>query len=226
MNWRNGNHQPNMKSAHLKCLLFALLFTTAETAPAQLINGDFETGEFTDWTLFNTTHGGSAITPQVVQFDTAGPGMPSYSAEFEVGVTSGAIGGGGLGQGSGIYQYVPLDAGQLSVSLDIAARVQCANADAGSFELLLDGTAVDSHAFGLVYGAETTLRSTLSYSGAVTAGTHEIAIETLRGYATDGCTPFQYLANISLSVTPVPEPTATGLMFVGLAAFAVGTRRR
>src|SRR5262245_55313154 len=74
-------------------------------AAAQLINGGFETGDFTGWTQFDTAHGGSIAT-QVVSFDTANTGVPSLSASFAVGQTSGGIGGGGLGEGAGILQNV------------------------------------------------------------------------------------------------------------------------
>jgi hypothetical protein len=206
-----------MKSSSSKYFFFVLLLAAAVTAPAQLVNGNFAAGDFTGWTLFNTQHGGSAITPQVVQFDTAGTGAPVNSAEFEAGETSGTIGGGGLGQGAGLYQYVALGAGQLDISLDIAAfdmsdLNNVANADAGTFELLLDGNLVASHAFGSISLSQTE-RSALSYSGMVAAGTHEILIDMRRGYGTlGGDTPYQYLANVSLSVTPAPEPGVLGLL--------------
>ena len=43
-----------MKTSSLKYLLPLFLFAVAETTPAQLINGNFETGDLTGWTLFNT----------------------------------------------------------------------------------------------------------------------------------------------------------------------------
>lgn len=223
-----------MSSSYLKYSIFALLLGAAGTSQAQLINGNFETGDFTGWTEFNTVGGstpygqeaGGTARYTVVLFDTAGTGTPSYSAEFEVGEVSGIIGGGGLGQGAGIYQYVPLDAGQLNISVDIAATSPGNNADAGTFELLLDGNLVASHAFGGISFSQT-LRSTLSYSGVIATGTHQIAIDMRRGYGVGVfVTPYQHLDNIVLSGTAVPEPTATLFMSFGLAALAVGIRRR
>ncbi len=219
-----------MKSPSLKYYLSVLLLAASGAAQAQLVNGNFATGDLTGWTLFNTPNGGSAITPQVVLFDTAGTGVPVNSAEFEVGQTSGTIGVNGQEEGAGIYQYVPLVSGQLNVSLDIAASDMSdlhvtGNSDAGTFELLLDGNIVASHAFGGISLSQT-LRSTLSYSGAVATGTHEIAIDMRRGFGTRaGDTPYQYLANVSLSVTPVPEPgvlellALSGLFFGSLLPF-------
>jgi len=202
----------------LKYSLSALLIAAAGAAQAQLVNGNFATGDLTDWSPFNTPQGGSAITPQVVLFDTAGTGAPVNSAQFEVGQTSFPFGVNGNKDGAGIYQNVSLVSGQLNISLDIAASDTnpsvgaTGNVDAGTFELILDGNVVASDDFGYISVSQTLL-STLSYSGAVTTGTHEIMIEMLRNAETVADdTPYQYLANVSLSVTPVPEPGMLGLL--------------
>jgi hypothetical protein len=212
-----------MNSSYLKYLIPVLLLEVG-TAQAQLINGNFETGDLTGWTTFNTSHGGT-FGPQVGSFDTAGTATPSLSAEFEVGETSGGIGGGGLGQGAGILQDLILGAGQLTIFLNIAAQSPGNNADGGTFELLLDGNVVASHAFGAI-GFSQIDRSTLNYSGTVTAGTHEIAIDMRRGYGTgQDNTPFQYLDNIQLGGTAVPEPSAITLLSLALATLMVGRCR-
>ena len=223
-----------MKTSSLKYLLSLFLFAVAGTTQAQLVNGNFETGDLTGWTLFNTvglntSHGverGGTALAQAVPFDTAGTGVPSYGAEFEVGETAGIVGGGGLGQGAGIYQYVPLDAGQLNISVNIAATSPGNNADAGTFELLLDGNLVARDAFGSL-DVWQILRSTLSYSGTVAAGTHHIAIDMRRGYGLGyGNTPDQFLDNVVLSGSAVPEPAETLFLVLGLATLAVGIRPR
>ena len=203
-----------MKTTALMLLSPLLLFAMAVAAPAQLINGNFETGDFTGWTEFNTSAGGTSVF-QVAQFDTAGTGTPSYAAEFEVGEVSGGIGGGGLGQGAGIYQNVSLTAGLLNLSLDIAATSPGNNADAGTFQLLLDGNVVASQPMGPI-SFNQTIRSTLDYSGNVTAGTHQIAIDIRRGYGTESPdTPFEYLDNVTLGGTAAPEPSAALLFAIG-----------
>jgi hypothetical protein len=207
-------------------LLGGAAILAGSAAQAQLINGNFATGDLTGWTLMDTPNGGTAVV-QVVQFDTAGTGVPTYSAEFEVGETSGGIGGGGLGQGAGIFQNVALGAGELKISLNIAATSEGNNADAGTFELLLNGDVVDSDAFGGISVGQIP-RSTLSYSGTVTAGTYQIGIDMFRGYGTEyPSTPFQYLSDVQLSLTPVPEPSAMvicGAGILALAGFRYGRR--
>lgn len=213
-----------MNSIFFASALALVLLGTGGTANAQLVNGDFETGDFTGWTLISTPNGGSSFT-QVGSFDTAGTGTTSDSAIFEVGEVSGGVGGGGLGQGAGISQNVLLLAGQLNVFLNIAATSDGNNADGGTFELFLDGNDVANHAFGGI-GVNQILRSTLSYSGTVTAGTHNIAIEMFRGYGTEyPNTPFQYLDNITLSGSAAPEPSATALAMLGLAVLAITSAR-
>src|SRR5689334_21598400 len=61
-------------------------------AHASLItNGDFETGDFTGWTLFVTEFGGIE-NPAVVPFDIDGDSIPTYSARFDVGQVGGPCG--------------------------------------------------------------------------------------------------------------------------------------
>jgi hypothetical protein len=212
------------KSAHT-LMPVLLLFAMSVLAQGQLINGNFETGDLTGWTPFNTLHGGTG-GPQAVQFDTTGTGVPSFSAQFEVGETSGTIGGGGLGEGAGILQYITLGAGQLNIHLDIAAYNPVPAADAGTFELLWDGNVVSTYAFG-GSGFSQTRRSQLSYTSMVTAGVHEIAIDMRVGYggAGYGYTPYQYLDNIVLEGTAVPEPSVAMVLSFSLLVLAVGFRK-
>lgn len=213
-----------MTKTCLKYILSALLVVTAGSAQSQLVNGNFGTGDFTGWTLYDTQGyglfgyygtGGSALT-QVTPFDTAGTGTPVNSAEFEVGEVSGIIGGGGLGQGVGIYQNVTLGAGLLSLSVNMASMSPGNNADGGTFELLINSTAVNTVAIGYI-GVNQTIRSTLDYSGDIAAGTYQIGVEMRRGGGTEWpITPFQYLSDFELSVTPVPEPSCTALCGVAL----------
>ncbi|HXC98478.1 MAG TPA: hypothetical protein VN048_03990 [Verrucomicrobiae bacterium] len=220
-----------------KYLLSALLLAVAGTTQAQLVNGDFATGDFTGWTLYNTqgvaviggfqypAYGGTLVE-QVAPFDTAGTGTPQNSAEFQVGeVPPGLIGGGGLGQGVGIYQYVPLNVGILNISANIAAQCGGENADYGTFLLLINGNVVDSYAFGSHLNGGATLLSTLDYTGTITAGTYQIAIEMRRGGGYESYTPVQYLSDIQLSGTATPEPSTTALCTASLFVFILFRRR-
>jgi hypothetical protein len=183
-----------------------ILFFIATSATAQLVNGNFATGNLNGWTVFNDTNGTTGPA-SVVPFDIAGTGTATNCAQFEVG--SAVV---GLGCGGGISQSVSLAAGQLTIFLNLAAYnpdPTNANGDAGTFELVLDGNAVVTNSLGGIDIFQT-IRSTINYSASVTAGTHQIAIDMQRKYssnsdANDGkpLSPYQYLANIAISGSAV-----------------------
>jgi hypothetical protein len=219
---------PGTPIYHKTKLCFAVLafaFAAGVSSQAQLVNGDFQTGDFTGWTFFTTSQGGLG-QPAVVLFDTADIGTSSYSARFEVGQTNGTVTG--TKYGGGIFQNVTLGAGQLNISLDIAAESPGVNGDGGTFELVLDGSVVATHSLASMAPNQPQW-STLAYSGSVTAGVHDIEIELLRGsFLQIGETPYQYLDNIQLSGTAVvPEPsTASLLLLGGIALMRFHQKRR
>jgi PEP-CTERM motif len=208
------------------CSIISVLFVlfSCGSLKAQLSNGDFETGNFTGWSFF-TTPNGTLGNPVVQQFDTSGSGS-SDAAQFEVGETTFAS----VSAGGGITQTVSLAAGELNLSLNIASYASgSSNADGGTFELLLDGNVVSSHAFGNINSQEIE-RATLSYVGVTTAGSHTIGIEMGRSFLneTGGGTPYQYIDNVQLSQTPIstPEPSTWAMLLSGLGLLAFRYRRK
>lgn len=192
----------------LRCSALIACFI-ATSAIAQLVNGNFETGNLTGWTVFNDTNG-VAGPVSVVPFDITGTGMTSNCAQFEVGTTTNVTDG--FGNGGGISQSVSLAAGQLTIFLNIAAYCPDptnANGDAGTFELVLDGHAVVTNSLGGINSFQA-LRSTINYFTTVTAGAHQIAIDIRRAYSSNSDTndgkplsPYQYLDNITLTGSSV-----------------------
>jgi hypothetical protein len=212
-------------------------------------NGDFQTGDFTGWTLYTNPDGqiGSdayagdlsnsasprppkPATPSVQLFDVTGSGA-SLAATFDAGKDTSSPTSPG---GGGIYQTINTAAGTLDVNLDIAVWVPLfSNGDVGTFSVLVDGTVVDSHAFG---GVDTgfpdstsgaILRSALSGSIALAAGSHDLRISIERPYGNSIDTPLQYVDNISANLTPAPVPTPAAGWMMGSALLAlVAIRRR
>jgi hypothetical protein len=205
----------------LASLGFALVLASASASANLIANGDFDTGSLAPWTTF-TTANGTIGTPSVVSFDVTGSGA-SLAAEFLVGVLSydaGAQGGGG------IYQNFTSGAGALSATLDIAAlgNSDFANNSAGVFSVLLDGIVQATHDFGAI-AANETLRSSLSFSTTVAAGTHALSILMTRPFTT-GNTPTQYIDNVVVNgPSGIPEPGILVLFGVGAGALRLGTRR-
>ncbi|MBN1189258.1 MAG: hypothetical protein JXA46_05845 [Dehalococcoidales bacterium] len=161
-----------------------------------VLNGDFETGDLSNWTVFQTDNG---VTQEGVEsFDTTGSGA-TYAARFNVGKAISA----GSGAGGGIYQSFYAPAGPWEVStMAVASWDQGTypNSDGGLFELLVDGTVVDSCDFGNI-AAGAIERDTLSATGSFAAsGSHEIRIKITRDATTSIETPNQYVDNVNLQV--------------------------
>ena len=180
---------------YIVLLLIVLAVISGSVSPVRalsLINGDFETGDLTGWRVF-TNQGVSSLGegfPQVVLFDTNGNGVETFSAVFRVG-----------GSGGGIIQSVNLSAGDLTITLDIAAFAPVSNFAGGFFEVSVDGRVVATHDFGFISGGSTE-RASLTGTTTVTAGTHDIIIEISRSsFGQSSNTPLQYIDNVVLSGT-------------------------
>lgn len=214
---------------------------------ATFTNADFETGDFSGWTLFTNPGGllgsdafagslGDPVfprppkpaTPAVLSFDVDGDGNSSLAAVVDAGKESvGSEAGGG-----GLLQAFTTGAGTLSLALDIAAWVPLfSNGDAGTVRLLVNGVELDAHAFGEVdtgFPAATggaTLRSNLSGTIALPAGVHELRIAVERPYGNSTDTPLQYVDHLSAQFSPVPLPAAGWLIGAALLGLAPRLRR-
>jgi hypothetical protein len=215
----------------LLCVGLLWLVTFPTIASAELVNGDFETGDFTGWTTYNDPNGkafgdpGGDGTPLVSMFDTTGGGQ-SLAAHFNAARTGGPT---NVNQGGGIFQSLMLNSGDLTITADVAIFSPGNNAQGGYIELLFDDQVVDDWDVGFM-GADTTLRRIFNAEiTGISAGMHEIRFSVQRRFGeTSGpdSTPNQYVDNFQLSgrAVAVPEPaSAAGLL--GLTSL-VALRRR
>ena len=199
----------------LGAYLVGVMLVHAQVHP--VVNGDFETGDLTGWTVFTTANGTlGAGYPQVVLFDTNGDGTETYSAKFQ----AGRLSNGGGHQGGGIFQDVNLSAGEYTVTaraIAADAGTLFGNGSAGFFELLMDGVVVAKHNFGAIK-ADKTLRADLTGFVTVAEGTHEIRFRITRPFTQNAITPTQFIDNIYIGsaqepgqppASPEPDPTAT-----------------
>ena len=209
--------------ALLLALGWVLVVTSSVPAhAASFQNGDFDSGMLEPWTDFTTPLGsiGASGEAQVVLFDTNNDGFNSFAVQLQVGQLISL----GLDQeGGGIEQTFSLANGNLSISLDIASN-NSGNSDNGSggiFQLLFDDVVLDTVDFGTI-GARQTEFGTLS--GAVptiVAGTHTLTILVTRPFLRSDSTPLQYIDNVVLTGSAIPEPKTAALLAVGLLALAV-----
>ena len=150
----------------------------ANALPSVLVNGDFQQGSFNGFTFFTTADG---VADSGIYFeDVNNDGVGSMAAVFSVGTDNmNAI---GTPQGGGIYQIVGLSEGELSLSMDIAAKASWGNGDGGLVEVLLDGVVMDSHDFGDLSDSIFEYASLTFTVANVSAGNHEIRIRITRQY--------------------------------------------
>ncbi len=159
------------------------------TLDVGLINGNFELGDLTAWTVYTTPGGtlGGAGFPDVISYDTNNDRVATESFQAMVG-----------NGGGGIYQNVYLNAGNVRVSAEVAVDSQVDHAEAGLFELLVDGTVVASYDFGDITADEPE-HITLAGQTTVAPGEHEVRVRITRSSGSAfGSTPFGFVDNVSV----------------------------
>jgi hypothetical protein len=186
-----------------------------------LVNGSFETGDFTGWTLGTTSNG------------TAGEGFPivaQWPLNGQVNAWKGEVGqvnfNQGVFEGATLSQTFNSARGATTLSFDYAAMGgNSGNVEGGVFQLVVDGAALA--AFDVTdIDAGQVINGTLSTTANLSAGQHTFEIDVLRSFITvPGETPYQYVTNADVEGT-VPEPGSLILMGSGVLGLAGILRRK
>lgn len=172
-----------------------------------MLNGDFEASDFSNWTIFQTDNG--KTNDGVEQFQTIHSLPTSYAAKFQVGHEVWVSGTDNGWEGGGISQTFIAPAGSWEASANIAAIYPVAyipgtnipfppSRNRQKFELIVDGTVVDSILVSEVDGLHPFMgifEASGSFAG---SGSHEISIRITNGQY---MAPREYIDNVELTMT-------------------------
>ena len=210
-----------MKRCFELLLMVVLALTGAANATNQLVNGSFQSGNFSGWTLGTTSNGTAGIGLPIV---TAWPLGGMNAAKYEVG----EVNSDGTYQGVTLSQAFTSSGGTATFSVMWAASSTGSfNADGGKFELILDGTVVGSYDVGPMFPVQT-VHGVLSDTLFISPGQHTFEVDILRHFVSfQNSTPFQYITGaVADAPSTVPEPSSLLLLISGVTGVAGIVRRR
>jgi hypothetical protein len=207
------------------CIVAGLWSTTSNAATQNLIlNGDFSTGNFTDWGEFATANG--AFHQSVSSFDVTGSGA-SLAAAFVTGQNMFVAGD---QQGGGITQDFTTAGpvtGTLSANFALSNTAGTNNLDGGTITVFLDGKVefILSASGGI--DADTTARASFSTSATLASGTHQLEISFTRAFQQD-FDMTDWVDNVAFDVpVATPLPAALPLFATGIGGLGLlGWRRK
>jgi len=202
---------------YLPLVLLALFaFVAAQAGATNLIqNGNFQSNDFTDWTIGTTSNGtwGSGF-PSVTSWPLGG----MNAAEGQVG----EVNFDGTQQGGTLTQTFQSAGGAATESLLWLAQGS-GNADGGEFTMILNGVQIAQFDTGSINGQ---LTGSLSASAPLLAGTNTLEIDVTRRFISTSGTPFQFVTGVDVEGNGVPEPGSLVLMGSGVLGLAGVLRRK
>ncbi|MCC6660281.1 MAG: hypothetical protein IT437_05290 [Phycisphaerales bacterium] len=197
-----------------RCSVAVLALSMGATTGAQIVNGDFETGSLTPWSI-GFTPNGATIFQLVESIDIDGPGplSPSNAARFGVG---NAAPPNQPNQGILVTQLVALTGGvTYTIRLDYAAVVQIGglpNNDGGRFSIIVDGVPLVSVATGLTLPTIPHYGSLSTPFMPPTSGTYSVGVMIARNFLAPNDLS-QYVDNFSLgTATCYPDCNGDGAL--------------
>jgi hypothetical protein len=181
-------------------------------------NGDFETGDWTGWTVKGTANGQTAIQDVIMyDIDGAGPLKDSLAGRLNVGQINFNY---GVFEGVLMTQGLNLAAGQqYGFGFDVSAwnNQSAGNADGGKFELLVGSQVLDTWNSGGIGMGEKLYGKVSGNFTPAAGGMYDVGLRVTRPWKSPAAV-YQLIDN----GMAVPEPAS--LMLLALAGLAL--RRR
>ncbi len=208
---------------YLPIVLIALaVFATRAKADNLIQNGEFATGDFSYWMLGTTSNGTAGQGFPIVGTWPFGGGHNAW--EGEVGeVTE-------QNQQAGATLSQPFSAfmdGEVRISFQLGVMGGANDdPDGGDFSVKLDGTQLSTFDIGPIKANQLFHSEAIDITD-VSAGQHTLEIDiTRQGLSASGLTPYQFVTDVFVDGSDVPEPSSLALMGSGVLALAGAARRR
>lgn len=216
-----------MKAAKL-ALPWLAIAAFSHGASQSFVNGGFDTGDMTGWTIATGTNGTYKFHA-VVPFDMndAEPGGVSLAARFSVGQITNES---NVHRGITVTQNLNLEAGTTyRFTFDWAARNYFVfdNFDGGKFNLIVDGTSLAEADTQNIFTMTTEYGSLEGFFTATETRAYSVGASIARRFPIPPGSELivaQYIDNFQ--VEPVPEPASLAALAFGVGVIATRRRRR
>lgn len=207
---------------YLKVLFVGSMAASFCAANAQsFVNGNFETGNLTGWTVTPTSNGTTDVQDAVqYDIDAGGPLTTNFAGHFAVA----EVNFDSTQQGILLTQTMTLTGGtKYTFDFDWAAQTTGSNAEGGVFALVVNGSAIVTQSAGSIATSPIVGHITAMYTPTST-GSFAVGSSITRPYQSPG-NLFQYVDNFKVS-SAVPEPASVLAIALGVAGFAIRRRTR
>ncbi len=209
--------------------IFAIVagVSAASMGSAQFVNGNFETGNLSGWTVALTTGGANAVA-DAIQYDIDGGG--ALGTNFAGRFSTGRAVAGTVQEGLTLTQSMNLTAGTLyTFDFDWSAfrTSTTTNSEGGVFSFIVNGTALVTQNAGSTSSTTPKYGHITATFTPTTTQSFTVGAMITRPFTIPSPTaPNLFQAVDNFTVTAVPEPASMAALGLGIAAILRRRRAR